>query len=75
MPRQRERVPAGALRHHDDRVAFAARVGRVQLVRHRVGAHLHLGDDDHLGAPRDARRQGEIAAVPPHHFDQEGALV
>src|SRR2546425_6292149 len=28
-----------------------------------------------LGAPGDAGRQGEVAAVPPHHFDQEGALV
>ena len=40
-----------------------------------LGLDLGLRDDDRLGAARDARHQRQVAAVAPHHLDQERALV
>ena len=40
-----------------------------------LGIDLDLRDDHRLGPAGDAGHQRQVAAVAPHHLDQEGALV
>ena len=69
------RVALRMLRDDDDGVRLAALVGGAHLVGDCFWRSRDLRDGDRLGAPGDSRHQCEVAAVTPHHFDHERAMM
>ena len=64
-----------ALRHHDDARPLAALPTLAKLVAERNEIGGYLGNEDVLGAPRDADAERDVAARASHHLDQEEPLV
>ena len=68
----------GALSHQDDRLATAGLAAEAQVLRQLVlptRARRILGREHVVGAARDSRHEGQVAAVAAHDLDDERALV
>jgi len=56
-------------------VRLAAFVSIADFAGHRLRIRLDFGDANRLGAAGNASHEGEVAAIAPHHFDDEGTVM